>query len=120
MFWYINKGEDLKRDQRVKFRFYRAIGNDHRPHELIFNQELLYSDTDRAPAYPEASVKTLCKLRADLRQVDKSSFQQKVGVDGNTYFKVLFDLVVCTTAAHLKFSLEIEGKEMGVVDATYV
>lgn len=120
MTWYIRKGEDLKRNQRVKFGFCRTIRMNYSPEELIFKTELLYSEANTAPAYPGTSVKTLCELRADLSHVDKSSFEQKKGADGNMYFTVNFDLVVCTATALLKFSLEIDGKEMGAAVATYV
>lgn len=120
MLWYIRKGEDLKRDQRVKFGFHRYVRQDCSPDALIVIGKLLYSETETAPTYPGNSVKTLCKFRCDLRHVNKSTFKQGRGVDGNMYFKVEYFLVVCTTAANLKFSLEIDGKEMGGVEATYV
>lgn len=120
MTWYIHKGEDLKRDHCVKFEFYHSIRVDCSPEEFIFNEKLSYSEADTAPTYPEDSVKTLCKLRADLRQVDKSSFEQKQGPDGKMYFRIHFDLVVSTATALLKFSFEIGGKEMGSAMATYV
>lgn len=120
MTWYIHKGDNLKRDQRIKFEFYDTIRSDYSPDELIFDPELSYSEADTAPKYPATSVKVLCKLSADLRHVDKSSFKKRKGKNGKIYFDVEYDLVVCTTAGHLKFSLEIGGKELGAVEATYV
>lgn len=120
MTWYIRKGEDLKRDQRVRFPFHRHVRQDCSPEALIFSDRLLYSETGTAPDYPEKSVKKLCQLRSDLGHVNKSTLMQVNGLDGNMYLRVDYDLVVCTTAANLKFSLEIDGKEMGVVEATYV
>lgn len=114
------KGENLKRDQRVNFGLSRTLRRDCSPDALIFIGELLYSETETAPVYPGNSVKTLCKLRSDLRHVNKSTFEEYKGADGNMYIEVKYDLFVCTTAANLKFSLEINGKEMGGVEATYI
>lgn len=119
MTWYIHKGENLKRDQRVNFGFCRTFRQDCNPDELIIIDVLSYSETETAPAYPVSSVKTLCKLRSDLRRF-KSTFKKSKGIDGHMYFTVEYNLVVRTTAANLKFSLELDGKEMGGVEATYV
>lgn len=73
-----------------------------------------------APTYPLASVKTTCNLRTDLRHLDKTRFEARVGKDGRLYFGVKYKLILSTAAANLRFSLEIDGKEMGSVEATYV
>lgn len=119
MTWYIKKGENLRRDQPIKFPFYRTLRSDFQPQDLIFQDDLLYSEAPRAPNYPGRSVKTCCTLRADLRDVDYGHLVPKVGDDGNNYFKVSYNLVVSTAKANLRFSLEIGGQEMGSVEASF-
>lgn len=120
MLWYIRKGEDLKRDQVIKFPFYRAIPRNYTPNDLIFDDDLLYSDVPLAPGYPGPGVKVSCSLRADLRHVNKQGFNLITGDDGKLYFEVHYDLVLYTTDANMKFSLEMDGREMGTVEANYI
>ncbi|KAJ4422617.1 hypothetical protein N0V82_002736 [Gnomoniopsis sp. IMI 355080] len=119
MKWYIKKGEDLKRAQDVKHSYHRTIRWDHHPVDLIFRTSLWYFQADVAPDYPGAAVKKVCKLRADLRQLDKTTFKTRLGHDGNLWFEVGYHLVISTAAANMKFSLEIDGKEVGSVEADY-
>lgn len=120
MTWYIYKGEDLKRDQIIKFKFFQTIKLHHHPNDLIFYGTLRYSEREVAPDYPGALVKTACEVRADLRGVDKKFFRARTGSGGQACLDVDFSLVLHTAAANLKFSLEVAGKELGSVDATYV
>ncbi|KAI0131600.1 actin-like ATPase domain-containing protein [Hypoxylon sp. NC0597] len=118
--WYIYAGEDLKRNQRIKFPFCRNIdANDYTDDDFILSDDLLSSDRTSAPTYPDNNTKVNCTLTTDLSHVDKSLFKTRRGVDGKTYYRVSYDLVVSTTAANMKFSFEIGGKQMGSVEATY-
>lgn len=119
MTWYIYKGEDLKRDQVIKFPFYRTIPAQYTPHDLIFHDSLRYSDASLAPTYPGPEVKINCSVRTDLRHVGKETFHKKNGDDGKLYYDVHYDLVLCTTDANMKFSLEVDGRELGSVEASY-
>lgn len=51
--------------------------------------------------------------------VDPANFVRRTGADGKTYYDLAFKLVVSTAAANLKFSLEVDGEELGSVEATY-
>ncbi|KAI1417493.1 actin-like ATPase domain-containing protein [Hypoxylon sp. FL1857] len=118
--WYIYTGEDLKRDQKIKFPFVRSIAVDsHTSNDFVFKDDLLSSDNTSAPAYPGRDTRVNCTLTADLTHMDKSVFKTQRGADGRTYYRVQYNLVVSTTAANMKFSLEFGGKEMGSVEATY-
>lgn len=120
MIWYIRKGADLKRDQVIKFPFYQTIPANYTPNDLIFHSRLRYSDAPFAPVYPGPGLETSCRFRADLRQVNKQVFRPKTGDDGKLYYDVDYNLVLCTTDANMKFSLEMDGREMGSVEANYV
>lgn len=120
MKWYIHKGEDLRRDQIVKFSFFHDIDLNHRPRDLVFMSDLKFSENDVASIYPDPNVKVACQLKADLRDVDKSLFKSKTSTYGQPYLEVHYDLILSTAEANLKCSLEIDGKEMGSIGATYV
>ena len=121
MTWYIVKGDDLKRDQRIKFPFFRTLDEGFGDNSLIFTSELMHSEATVAPKWPKIGVtKRNCTLTADLRSVDRRIFKKVSKLDGTGYgYEVYYDLVVTTAAANMKFSLEVAGKEMGSVTAVY-
>lgn len=40
MTWYINIGDDIQRDQKIKFPFFRDIHENYSPNDLIFHDHL--------------------------------------------------------------------------------
>ncbi len=44
MTWFISKGDDIQRDQDVKFSFFRCINEDYVPDDLIFRDTLYECD----------------------------------------------------------------------------
>ena len=120
MTWYIYRGEDLQREQTLKFPFYRTLDENYDSNDLVFNDELLQSEDRVAPRYPNVpSVKRNCLLKANLSSVPKSEFKRDLGKDGKVYYHIHYDLVVTIKPAVMKFSLEMKGKEMGSVDAKF-
>lgn len=118
MTWYIYKNEDLKRDQKIKLNFYRTLREDYTDDQLVFHNKLITDDNIHSAIYPKSGVtKTNCLLKADLRNVDRSSFKKRLGVNGTWYVDVFYDLIVTIKSAQMKFSLEIKGEELGAVDA---
>lgn len=115
-----SQGEDLQRDQRVEFSFYRKLPRDFGPNDLIFVDELLECTEIEAVKYPADGVtKINCRMEADLRGVPRSEFEDRVSVDGIPYVTISYKLVITTKTAKMKFSMEIKGKELGKVDAVY-
>ncbi|KAH8654245.1 hypothetical protein BGZ61DRAFT_500616 [Ilyonectria robusta] len=119
MTWYIYIGEDLKRDQMMKFSFYRTLNADYNNDDLIFTDKLITCVSPIPPNHPTQDTKENCTLQADLRDVDRALFKQKTGIGGLTYYEVHYDLAVSTQAANMKFWLEFQGKEAGSVNADY-
>ncbi|KAL8946545.1 MAG: hypothetical protein Q9222_007072 [Ikaeria aurantiellina] len=121
MTWYINRGEDMHRDQKIMFPFKRSLAHDYPPTKLVFEDELLECSLDQAVKWPKKGVTSVnCTLTADLRGVDKKHFHSKIStVDGTPYWDVHYDLVVSMKTAIMKFSLEVEGEEMGSIEARY-
>ncbi|KAI9647988.1 hypothetical protein NHQ30_002616 [Ciborinia camelliae] len=118
MTWYINRGDDLERSQKLLFSFFRTL-DDLYNDSLIFATDLQQCESIVAPVYPDTSIKTNCTLTVDLTGVDRTNFKQNVGMNGKPCWDVHFDLVVTIMPAVMKFSLEIKGKEMGSVVAKY-
>jgi hypothetical protein len=120
MTWYIEKGEDLQREQKIRFPFFRRLAQGYPESHLIFEDTLYCDESVRPNRWPkEGVVKPNCTLSADLRTIDKSLLQPKTGADGKAYVDVNYDLVVSLKSALMKFSLEIKGKEFGSVNAKY-
>ncbi|KAI1144855.1 actin-like ATPase domain-containing protein [Nemania diffusa] len=117
--WYINMGEDLKRNRTVKFPLFRSVTVPYSPHELIFHEELITSEAKFPPRYPGPHTKVNCTVTADFRKVKKARFNHKRGLDGTKYIDINYTLVLSTDAANMKFSVEFDGKNLGSVDASY-
>jgi hypothetical protein len=116
MTWYIYVGEDLKRDQKVRFPFYRTLNSDYSSTDLVFSEELIESKSKNPPTHPtEGETKVNCTLKADLTTIDKFNFIKRIGIDGKIYYDIHYELVVSTQLANMKFSLEINGKEIGSI-----
>lgn len=121
MTWFIYMGEDLLREQTIRYPFLRTLHEGFSDARLIFEDQLIQSENLMAPVHPApGSTQVNCTLTADLRGVDRGNFIKKIGADGDTYYDVCYDLVVkIMPGAVLKFSLEIDGREMGTVNAKY-
>lgn len=120
MTWYIYQGEDLERDQKIIFPFYRSLEDGFTNDRLIFKDELVQCETMQPAAYPREGVtKPNCTLTADLRTVDRSHFKARTGPNGKLYHDVFYDLAITIQSATMKFGLEIGGVEIGSVAARY-
>lgn len=120
MTWYLNYDDDLVRERRVEFAFYRSLPVDYQPTDLIFIDELLECAQIDAPKYPIAgTTKVNVKLTADLRNVPKDAFQHKVSAAGTPYVVIWYKLVINTQTASMRFSIEVKGKEYSSVEAKY-
>lgn len=120
MYWYIHRGEDMRRDQKIIFPFKRSLADDYSPSKLIFSDDLLECSLDQAVKYPKKGVtSTNCRMTADLTSVSKHHFHRKTALDGTPYYDVHYDLVISTKTAIMKFSLEVDGEEMGSIEASY-
>lgn len=120
MYWYIHRGEDMRRDRKIIFPFKYSLEDDYTPSKLIFTESLYECSLDQAVKYPKKGVTSRnCRLTADLTSVSKHHFQKLTALDGMPYYDVHYDLVISTKTAIMKFSLEVDGKEMGSVEASY-
>jgi hypothetical protein len=120
MTWYITKGDDLERGQKIRFPFCRSLLEGFDDSHLMFHSTLYQSENTTAPLHPsKTATKTNCVLISDLTKVDRSHFKRKTGIHGLTYYQISYDLTVTMQPANMKFALEIDGEEMGSVEANY-
>ena len=120
MKWYIYQNEDLERDNHISMGFYRTLSAGYDASDLIFKDDLLTSEEMLPPTYPGSKVtKRYCTLRSDLTGCNKSNFQEREGDDGQTYYDINYHLTLTTVSAGFRFALEIDGKEMGSVEAKF-
>lgn len=120
MTWYIHQGDDLLREQTIRFPFYRTLPEGFTDKQLIFEDKLIQSESRTAPVHPSpATTKTNCVLTANLTSVDRAEFKKRIGADGLTYYDIHYDLAITIQPARMKFALEVKGREMGTVQASY-
>lgn len=88
---------------------------------MIFKTRLVQCETKRPPKYPGDLTKVNCTLTTKVTNIDRSLLVEKVSPNGSIYHNLQFDIVVTLQAASavMKFSTEIDGKEMGSVVASY-
>lgn len=60
-----------------------------------------------------------CVLNADFRGVSEDNFKQCARKDGSLYYEVHYNLNVRFDSAMMRFSSEMNGQEMGAVEAKY-
>ncbi|KAF7958371.1 hypothetical protein EAE96_001920 [Botrytis aclada] len=118
MTWYIQRGEDLQRPQKIHFSFYRVL-HKLSDETLIFEENLHHCELVSAPVRPDPTVVVNCSLKVDLRGVNRATIREKIDRFGEQCWDVYFDLVVTINSAIMMFSLEYNGKEMGSVEAKY-
>ena len=120
MFWYINRGEDMQRDQRVTTTFRRQQREPYEDSDLIFTDVLWECSLDEPARHPKEGVThPNCTLTADLSGIDRSLIKKAVDPQGKEYYEVYFDLIITMEKAMMKFSLEVDGEEMGSYLAKY-
>lgn len=121
MQWYIHTGQDLKRDKKIVFNFYQTVAAEgFTSSKLIFTEELLQCEQVVAPEYPEKGViQSNCRLKSDLRKMNREHLCKKTSSSGESYYEIPYALVITLQAAVMSFSVEVNGKEMGSVEAKY-
>lgn len=82
--WYISIDDDLRRDQVIRFSFYRSIDGDYTSDDLIFEDELYESGDKVAPRHKSKghAIKVNCTVKSDLREIDRSKFREKRDTNG--------------------------------------
>jgi hypothetical protein len=113
-------GASLNRDKVIKLPFHKTLGEKYTSADLVFPLELLFSEAKDAPMYLGPDVKRCCKAQVDLTALSKKDMRKIRGVNGRIYYEVLYNLVLSTSSANLKYSLEFDGREMGSVEVDYV
>lgn len=58
-------------------------------------------------------------MRTDFRVLSKDNFKLCTRRDGRKYYEVYYNLNVTPDSAVMRFSSEMNGKEMGAVEAKY-
>lgn len=76
--WYIGIADDLRRDQVIKFPFYRSLDADYTSEDLLFEDKLYESKDKIAPRHKSKAdaLKVNCSVNSDLREVDRSKFRK--------------------------------------------
>jgi len=121
MTWFIMKGSDLNRDDRVRFPCYRDIPPDYKPENLRFEDELEESDEILPPQFPweGKGVRRKCVLTSDLGGVDESQLVKRRDTNGSEYYSIHYELVVAIQSAIMTFSVECQGKTFALANVEF-
>lgn len=121
MIWYIFAGDELRRDHKIIFPFFASFWKSYSNDDITFQTQLFQCESKLPPKYPGDSTKPNCTLTTKMTNIDRSLLEETVSPNGSTYYRLHYDLVVTLQAASavMKFSSEIDGKEMGSVVASY-
>ncbi|KAF7911386.1 uncharacterized protein EAF01_002893 [Botrytis porri] len=80
--WYIQRGDSLRRPQKIRFSFYRTLHNIS-VENLAFKEHLDHCELNSGPIRPDRSVQVNCSLQVELRSVDPMTFRKKTDRLGN-------------------------------------
>jgi len=144
---FLKQGAELKRDEKIRFSFYRDIPFDYTPEDLKFETGLDASDAESPPKYPwegegmynenispavqshafrvfnpfllRAGVNRKCTLSFDLSSLPKSQLTERTSMGGTKYYSVDYDLVITVLPAMWTFSAECSGVQYGSIDVEY-
>ncbi|RAH65714.1 Hsp70 family protein [Aspergillus aculeatinus CBS 121060] len=117
MHWYIEKSSVVSENKPVRVSFCRLLEASSE-HGLCVKVDLLFSDSDRAPAMSNQTMR-LCTVEADLSRIPRDLFVKKCNSKGVEYYEVYYDLVMIPTSASLLFELEFNGVGYGSVRSKY-
>ncbi|KAJ6788213.1 hypothetical protein PWT90_02178 [Aphanocladium album] len=128
MVWYINIGDNIRRDQTIQLPVYRCVPVDSDAKAFLFYSQLIEAEDEIAPLYRSEGqkIKVCCRLKSDLSGVPRSKFNKKIanqrrraGEEGKQYWEVQYNLVIAFKPALMSFSLELDGETIGSVEAHF-
>ncbi|KAI0891902.1 hypothetical protein F4806DRAFT_481080 [Annulohypoxylon nitens] len=82
----------------------------------------VYSDqvSRAAPLEKDDNVKHLCSVTADLSHIAENEFKQTLGVDGQMYYDLEYQIESIYRSASTEYTLIYKGKRYDTVTAEYV
>ncbi|KAK7946742.1 Hsp70 family protein [Apiospora aurea] len=117
MGWNIIKGQELK-EEKIKISFVHTADDPYTHADMLIDQTLYFSKTHSPQVYPDDDVIKCCRLKASLWSARYYMRKIPVGAHGKPYWILNYGVVV-TAKANLHFSLEVNGKEYGSVEASF-
>jgi hypothetical protein len=73
-----------------------------------------------APKYKDHNVKHLVTLTVDLSSIPTDLYEVKIGADGESYYRFVFQVKATFFSAHTEYALMFAGQSYGSVQARYV
>ena len=116
MDWHITEGQELT-EEKIRINVVRNIDHPYDTSDLCFENTLWFSNTLLPQVYPDDKVAKCCRVKSSLWAA-RHTMEKIKGENGKPYWTMDFDLVVAAKA-NLEFSVEIDGKEYGSVEASY-
>lgn len=115
MRWFIRKGDTISSSEPVVFPFSRSFG---RVSSRITVDDLVVCDDDDAPTQFNAKTRSICSMRADLKDVPSYLWHQKYSAAG-PYKRLSYKLGMQIESGGLHFDFRINDVVYGKVTAKF-
>lgn len=122
MQWFVKKGERIEdgKDIEVDLVLFCPTGADRE--RLIFPQEILTSDLERAPA--DSDSEGICHLlvfTVDLNDISRRKYfiRKRTAIGQSAYFEIPCKMLMRCESGGLEFSQTVGGKAMGKGSVKY-
>ncbi|PWW76349.1 actin-like ATPase domain-containing protein [Tuber magnatum] len=114
--WYVQKGEDIKENDPLRQTVSTSLGKIGDRVSIT----ILSSDSPHPPKSSRAaSIRTACTLEVDTSVIPKEKFTREIGIRGQPYFTLIFDLLMITQSASIFYQFQVDGIVYRDVKAHY-
>ncbi|KAK1835325.1 hypothetical protein QBC39DRAFT_274984 [Podospora conica] len=124
MAWLIEIGHNIQRDQQIRSKGHRFLKEGYQPSDLVFTEELIECSDMEAPTHFDKgdNIRPNCSLEWDARSLPQEKFEKRykdLCADFCDSYAIPYDFVIEIKSAVMKFSVEMDGENMGSVEAKY-
>ncbi|KAI7260445.1 actin-like ATPase domain-containing protein [Hortaea werneckii] len=115
MQWFIRKGDTISSSEPVVFPFCRSFGRNS---SRITVDDLIVCDDDEAPTQTNDKTRSICSMRADLKDVPSYLWHQKYSAAG-PYKRLSYNQGMQIESGGLHFDFRINDVVYGKVTAKF-
>ncbi|XDG05262.1 hypothetical protein ABKA04_004877 [Annulohypoxylon sp. FPYF3050] len=118
----VNPGDLVSENTPFMRTYYYKWPTQNGPPEPDAMTTKVYSDqvSRVAPLEKDDNVKHLCSVTADLSHIAENEFKQTLGVDGQMYYDLEYQIESIYRSASTEYTLIYKGKRYDTVTAEYV
>ncbi|PWW76345.1 actin-like ATPase domain-containing protein [Tuber magnatum] len=114
--WYVQKGEHIEENDPPRQTV--SISLDEIGERVSIT--ILESDSPDPPNTSRSTgIRTACTLEVDTSVIPKEKFIRNIGISGQPYFRLIFDLLMNFQSASILYEFEVGGRVYRDVKAHY-